>query len=46
MNKAAIKQYLPSALFCLAFVVLLGIVGQMDYDDAVLQCKQSNHCKL
>ena len=46
MNKAAIKQYLPSVLFCLAFVVLLGIVGQMDYDDAVLQCKNTPTCKL
>lgn len=44
--KDTIKQYTPSILFCLAFVVLLGIVGQMDYDDAVLQCKHTPTCKL
>lgn len=44
--KATIKQYLPSVLLCLVLVILLSIVGQMDYNDAVLQCKQTPTCKL
>lgn len=46
MNKATIKHYLPSVLFCLALVILLGIVGQMDYDDAVKTCLQATKCKV